>query len=307
MSAKDKLLVLGVAVAFVVTACGGESDTSPGGSAASPVDELPLLVNIEPLVEGGDEAEIRGALVFEGDCLFVNDNGFRFPLVWPNGTAWDEDAQSVLLNDGQMAAIGQSIFGGGGYSSVDVARSLLSDDAAALVARCVDDESSEVAILKNTNEPLSVAGAPVAIEEVGEEEEIEEIPPPLPSTTEPPFGVVVPVECPGNASCEESYILNGRVYLRSCRAVVESAVRLDEVLGSGVAFDETVEVFAVDGHPEHDVVAFSFPGGDCAGTGETEFTSLWSFAWVRPVDPTSTICAIGLQSPEQRRVDGCDN
>ena len=84
MSAKDKLLVLGVAVAFVVTACGGESDTSPGGSAASPVDELPLLVNIEPLVEGGDEAEIRGALVFEGDCLFVNDNGFRFPLVWPN-------------------------------------------------------------------------------------------------------------------------------------------------------------------------------------------------------------------------------
>lgn len=156
---RTKLVGLVFAATFSLAACGGESEVSSSdGEVSSAAQGImsPLLVNNASLSEGGDGAEVQGVLVLEDDCLYVDDGSSRFPIVWPNGTLWDDEAQSVLLNDGQTVAIGQSLLGGGGYPSVDIIEDLVGQEAAALAIECLDNESSEFAMLNNTSDPLEI-------------------------------------------------------------------------------------------------------------------------------------------------------
>lgn len=147
---------------FGLAACGSASDVSSseeGVPLAADGNTPPLLVNAAPLADGedgGDGADVQGVLVLEGECLFIDDSVTRFPIVWPNGTDWDATNQIILLNDGQTAAIGQSILGVGGYPGADSIEDSVGTDAAVLAAECVDNDFGEVAMLNNTSEPLVV-------------------------------------------------------------------------------------------------------------------------------------------------------
>lgn len=141
-----------------------------------------------------------------------------------------------------------------------------------------------------------------------ESEEVEETVPPLPSTTEPPPGVVADVLCEDGNMCAEEFILNGRIYSHSCGAVKEEGVLLDEVIGSGTALSEEFEVLALVGYPTHDVVAVSIEGGICSDDATDEFASPWSFAWTEntsDADIGAAICQLGLMSDELALANGC--
>lgn len=166
----------------------------------------------------------------------------------------------------------------------------------ASVATAEEPESTSPTTVETTEERT--------VEEV-EDLEVEDTVPPLPSTTEPPPGVIAEVRCPANASCAEEFILNGKTYSLSCAAVLESAVLPDEVLGSGTAFSQAFEVFALSGNPSHDIVAVSIEGGRCSEDDTDEFVSPWSFAWTASADAGSAVCELGLLSDEQRIVDEC--
>ena len=126
-----------------------------------------------------------------------------------------------------------------------------------------------------------------------------------PSTTEPAAGVVVEVLCDGDSSCAAEYFLNGQIYSHGCEAVDPEAVLLGEVLGSGTAFFQDINVFAVVDYPNHDVVAVNIEGGICSDDDTDEFVSPWSFAWTAGADINEASCEVGLMSDERRRVNGC--
>lgn len=131
----------------------------------------------------------------------------------------------------------------------------------------------------------------------------EDVPEPVPSTTEPPPGVVADIPCPDNASCAAEFFLNGRVYSQGCNGVREDAILFEEVLGSGDALFETFEVFALEGHPEHDVVAISIESG-CT-EDPNEVISPWTFASVEGAGVTGAACELGLLSEEQQIANNC--
>lgn len=173
-----------------------------------------------------------------------------------------------------------------------------------VLAACSEASVATAEEAENTSPTTVPSIEEQTVEEI-EELEVEDAVPPLPSTTEPPPGVLVEVRCPANASCAEEFLLNGNVYSHGCTAVLESVVLLDEVLGSGMAFSEDFEVFALSGNPSHDVVAVSIQGGICSDDDTDEFVSPWSFAWTSSADIQSTVCELGLMSDERRIVNGC--
>lgn len=59
---------------------------------------------------------ISGTLTFDGQCLRVVDRTGTYDLVWPAGTSWDGDRQSVILN-GVEAKLGDTVTLVGGPTS----------------------------------------------------------------------------------------------------------------------------------------------------------------------------------------------
>ncbi|MGB5758579.1 MAG: hypothetical protein WBM50_16815 [Acidimicrobiales bacterium] len=132
---------------------------------------------------GGEDAEIRGVLELEGDCLYVSlaEVGERYPLVWPAATTWDPDSEEVVLPDGSSVAIGDMVYGGGGYHYADDVRRLAGDAAADLADRCVDNEYGEIAVVNNGDEAIGVV-AP------GASNDAAATPPTEPSSSSPDVG-----------------------------------------------------------------------------------------------------------------------
>jgi hypothetical protein len=60
----------------------------------------------------GMDARVGGTLEYDGECLLLGEN----PVVWPDGTAWDEEEQAVRLDDGSLVHVGDQVFGGGGMA-----------------------------------------------------------------------------------------------------------------------------------------------------------------------------------------------
>jgi hypothetical protein len=67
-----------------------------------------------------EDSEIVGTLEREGDCLFLEVDGYRSTVVWEFGTRWDEARSLVQLPDGTEVQIGNKLPGrGGGEHSSD--------------------------------------------------------------------------------------------------------------------------------------------------------------------------------------------
>ncbi len=99
------------------------------------------------------DAEVRGVLELEQDCLYValDEVGERYPILWPSSTTWNPGTNTVVLPSGQSIAIGDSVYGGGGYFYVDDIERLAGEEAAELAARCVDNDYGEIAVVNNAD------------------------------------------------------------------------------------------------------------------------------------------------------------
>lgn len=104
-----------------------------------------------PNSDDGMAAEVRGTLQIEGDCLyvFVDEAGERYPILWPAGTSWNEQNQSVTPSAGSPMPIGSVVSGGGGYLHVGDVKRLAGNDAAAAASRCLDNQFGEIAVVNN--------------------------------------------------------------------------------------------------------------------------------------------------------------
>ena len=100
---------------------------------------------------GGEDAEVFGTLVIEGDCLYLawTDPKTRYPVIWPHGTEWDPDGPAVVLPDGTAVHQGDEVYGGGGYHSSTVDR-YTSQAGADLLSSCVDNEYGEIAVFNSS-------------------------------------------------------------------------------------------------------------------------------------------------------------
>jgi len=108
---------------------------------------------------GGSDAEVRGRLEIEGDCLYValDEVGERYPIVWPAGTTWDADQRAVVSPTGVSMTVSSDVYGGGGYLDVGEVTGLLGSEAGALASRCVDNAYGEVAVVNNADEAIGPA------------------------------------------------------------------------------------------------------------------------------------------------------
>lgn len=125
---------------------------APVESSASSAADGPLIRH--PNRSDGEDwpmAEVRGVLQLEEDCLYVflDEVDERYPVVWPASTTWNEDNGEVVLATGASVAIGEPVYGGGGYFSVGDVKRLVGDEAALLAAKCVDNQYGEIAIVNN--------------------------------------------------------------------------------------------------------------------------------------------------------------
>lgn len=103
-------------------------------------------------------AEVRGVLELDGACLYAAvEIGERYPIVWPAGTRWDEQNQAVVSPVGESMAIGDEVYGGGGYLYVADVNRIAGPRASSLAADCVDNTYGEIAVVNNFDDAIGPA------------------------------------------------------------------------------------------------------------------------------------------------------
>ena len=115
----------------------------------------------------GEDAEVRGTVEIEGDCLYValDEVGERYPIVWPASTSWDPATARVQLPDGGTVGHGDTVYGGGGYHRVADVEAVAGTAAADLAEACVDNQYGEIAIVNNWADGIAAGDRPVDVEE----------------------------------------------------------------------------------------------------------------------------------------------
>jgi len=98
---------------------------------------------------GGDDAEVKGTVILEDECLMLQFEDNRYPVVWPAGTRWQPEPPAVLLASGTVP-IGGEVYGGGGYYSAEHLVSL-PDEVTEAAAACVGP-TGEVAVFNPGSE-----------------------------------------------------------------------------------------------------------------------------------------------------------
>jgi hypothetical protein len=136
-------LAAALVLILALAACGDDSADVDSTNGNGPVVAHPAKGD-----GYGMEALIEGPLTMAKGCLLVGE----FPVVWPYGTTWDAEGQTVRLSDAQVVALGDRVSGGGGYP-------YLSDLGAGLaepLADCPTNKYEEVAMF-NAQERITVA------------------------------------------------------------------------------------------------------------------------------------------------------
>lgn len=87
-------------------------------------------------------------LTIDGDCVRLGDG----PVVWPDGTSWDDDEQTVRLPGDRLARPGDTIGGGGGYLTLES-----EDEQSRLLGDCVSP--GDEVLLFNDTEHLTLEHA----------------------------------------------------------------------------------------------------------------------------------------------------
>ncbi len=120
----------------------------------------PVLTSPPPTLGGGfgTDALIQGTLVLDenGECLFLEGENRRYPVVWPDGASWQSDPPAVALK-GQLIELGMTVEGGGGYHKHRRIRELAGDRVAAAARGCYGS-TGEIAFFNIGSEVKVVAG-----------------------------------------------------------------------------------------------------------------------------------------------------
>lgn len=101
------------------------------------------------------DALISGTIILEGDCLYIARDDVRYPVVWPNGSRWEDAAQAIVLPGGVAVEPGDVVEGGGGFAQPDRVGATAGPDGQALAEQCAEPPSGEVAIF-NANGDIQV-------------------------------------------------------------------------------------------------------------------------------------------------------
>ena len=108
----------------------------------------------------GMAALIRGVLQLEGMCLYIAATdvvGERYPVLWPGGTTWDEQNNSVIPPVGAPIPIGSRVEGGGGFLYVSDIERLAGPEASTRATSCVDNTYGEIAVFNNQDAAAALA------------------------------------------------------------------------------------------------------------------------------------------------------
>jgi len=153
----------------VLGGCGSD-DTSIGNAAGGSGLDGPVMRHLAPYSGDAEDAEVSGVIEIEGDCLYIApaDGGERFPVVWPAATAWDADSGRVRLPNGEWVGPGDSVHGGGGYRYVGNVEAVAGEAAAVLAGACVDNQSSEIAVVNNQPDGIAAGDRVVDAAEPGD-------------------------------------------------------------------------------------------------------------------------------------------
>jgi len=157
----DKQTCLGLSRRSIVIGCMVLLMLGTGcGSPASTGVDGPVMRHLErSSSQDGMAAEVRGVLELDGECLYValDEVGERYPVVWPAGTRWDASNQAVITSRGISMAVGDEVYGSGGYLYVDDVERIAGSAASALAARCVDNTYGEIAVVNNADTAIGPA------------------------------------------------------------------------------------------------------------------------------------------------------
>lgn len=130
-------------ISLLCIGCNGSGEEADEAVAQSPghVDG-PLLVS-HGTSRDGLMAGIAGVPVLRHGCLYLasrwtRDLHYRLPVVWPEGTVWHEDTQTIELPQGDLIGLNDDrVAGGGGYFQVSAVRSGAGDEVADAASACV--------------------------------------------------------------------------------------------------------------------------------------------------------------------------
>ena len=127
----------------LLAGCGGVSQQRVGD------DDVRFFVHGRTVLpSGGMEAQVVGVLAAADGCVLLDQDGNRFPVVWPSGTSVaGTDPLVIELPSGEQLQLGEQVSGGGGY---------LSPDRAGIdVPHACLNEDGEVAVFNPDDEPVA--------------------------------------------------------------------------------------------------------------------------------------------------------
>lgn len=109
-------MYLAVGALLFLGGCSGNglnSDLGDGGTSMS----VPFSTFVRGGSPGdGPQAGLDGQLLLEGECLVVADatTGAHYGLVFPNEATWDEETETVRVDD-VVLTVGETVSLGGGF------------------------------------------------------------------------------------------------------------------------------------------------------------------------------------------------
>lgn len=145
---------------WMISAFVGLAVVVAGCSSMGTVDG-PVLTSRSELFgpSGGMAAEVTGVLIHDetSDCLLMELEEVRYPLVWPAGTRWQEDPPAVVLDNGEVVEPGMTVYGGGGYLQAEQIEEMTGPVVAAAADRCTGP-TGEIAFFNIESEVEVVDG-----------------------------------------------------------------------------------------------------------------------------------------------------
>lgn len=156
------------ALLFVAAACSSSGPTgapqpiatsSTTAEEARAIDGLVMRYQDTSAASGGLTTLLQGELQVEGDCLYLVQTsiGKRTPILWPAGTEWDAQNQSVVSAAGDAIRVGDSVEGRGGFFFLSDVDLLAGTAAWNLAVKCVD-ENGQIAVFENEGAAIVPAG-----------------------------------------------------------------------------------------------------------------------------------------------------
>lgn len=122
--------------------------------------DLPTVWAQQPFASAdGMQALVQGTLQHDGehDCFLIGPDDGGHPVVWPAGTKGTADGPGVELPDGEIARVGDEVYGSGGYLQVAHEYDI--------PAECLP-ESGEVAVF-NPDEDVTVTPPAATVDPTG--------------------------------------------------------------------------------------------------------------------------------------------